>query len=135
VLLFIPIEPAFALAVQTDAALFNEAFEKNIVIVSPTTLLATLRTVASIWRNEKQSANAMDIAKKAGDLYDKFVGFIADLVEVGKKIDQTKAGYSDAMNKLMDGRGNIINRFEELKTLGAKAAKSIPQQIIDRAEK
>ena len=135
VLLFIPIEPAFALAVQSDAALFNEAFEKNIVIVSPTTLLATLRTVASIWRNEKQSANAMDIAKKAGDLYDKFVGFMADLVEVGKKIDQTKAGYSDAMNKLIDGRGNIINRFEELKTLGAKAAKSIPQQIIDRADK
>ncbi len=134
VLLFIPIEPAFALAVQSDAGLFNDAFEKNIVIVSPTTLLATLRTVASIWRNEKQSANAIDIAKKAGDLYDKFEGFIKDLIEVGKKIDQTKANYSDAMNKLVDGKGNIINRFEELRKLGAKADKQLPQSLVDRAE-
>ena len=134
VLLFIPIEPAFALAVQSDAGLFNDAFEKNIVIVSPTTLLATLRTVASIWRNEKQSANAIDIAKKAGDLYDKFEGFIKDLIEVGKKIDQTKANYSDAMNKLVDGKGNIINRFEELRKLGAKADKQVPQSLVDRAE-
>lgn len=135
VLLFIPIEPAFALAVQSDAGLFNDAFEKNIVIVSPTTLLATLRTVASIWRNEKQSANAIDIAKKAGDLYDKFEGFIKDLIEVGKKIDQTKSNYSDAMNKLVDGKGNIINRFEELRKLGAKADKQLPQSLVDRAEK
>lgn len=135
VLLFIPIEPAFALAVQSDAGLFNDAFEKNIVIVSPTTLLATLRTVASIWRNEKQSNNAIEIAKKAGDLYDKFEGFIRDILEVGKKIDQTKANYSDAMNKLVDGRGNIISRFEELKMLGAKADKQLPQSLIDRAEK
>lgn len=134
VLLFIPIEPAFALAVQSDAGLFNDAFERNIVIVSPTTLLATLRTVASIWRNEKQSANAIDIAKKAGDLYDKFEGFIKDLIEVGKKIDQTKANYSDAMNKLVDGKGNIINRFEELRKLGAKADKQLPQSLVDRAE-
>lgn len=134
VLLFIPIEPAFALAVQSDAGLFNDAFEKNIVIVSPTTLLATLRTVASIWRNEKQSANAIDIAKKAGDLYDKFEGFIKDLIEVGKKIDQTKVNYSDAMNKLVDGKGNIINRFEELRKLGAKADKQLPQSLVDRAE-
>ncbi|MFY7734352.1 MAG: DNA recombination protein RmuC [Bacteroidia bacterium] len=135
VLLFIPIEPAFALAVQSDPGLFNDAFEKNIVIVSPTTLLATLRTVASIWRNEKQSANAIDIAKKAGDLYDKFEGFIKDLIEVGKKIDQTKSNYSDAMNKLVDGKGNIINRFEELRKLGAKADKQLPQSLVDRAEK
>jgi DNA recombination protein RmuC len=135
VLLFIPIEPAFALAVQSDSGLFNDAFEKNIVIVSPSTLLATLRTVASIWRNEKQSNNAIEIAKKAGDLYDKFEGFIKDILEVGKKIDQTKSNYSDAMNKLIDGRGNIISRFEELKTLGAKADKQLPQSLIDRAEK
>jgi DNA recombination protein RmuC len=135
VLLFIPIEPAFALAVQSDPGLFNDAFEKNIVIVSPTTLLATLRTVASIWRNEKQSANAIDIAKKAGDLHDKFEGFIKDLIEVGKKIDQTKSNYNDAMNKLVDGKGNIINRFEELRKLGAKADKQLPQSLVDRAEK
>lgn len=135
VLLFIPIEPAFALAVQSEPGLFNEAFEKNIVIVSPTTLLATLRTVASIWRNEKQSANAIEIAKKAGDLYDKFDGFIADMIDVGKKIDQSKAGYSDAMNKLVDGKGNIINRFEDLKKLGAKANKQLPQSLVDRSEK
>lgn len=134
VLLFIPIEPAFALAVQNDAGLFNDAFEKNIVIVSPSTLLATLRTVSSIWRYERQSANALDIAQKAGDLYDKFEGFVKDMIEVGKKIDQSKAGYADAMNKLVDGKGNIISRFETLKQLGAKASKQLPQQLIDRAE-
>jgi DNA recombination protein RmuC len=134
VLLFIPIEPAFALAVQHDANLFNDAFEKNIVIVSPTTLLATLRTVSNIWRQENQSKNAFEIAKKAGDLYDKFVGFTEDMIDLGKKMDQGKATYSDAMKKLTDGTGNIVKRVEELKKMGAGTNKSISTKLIERSE-
>ncbi|HJU46357.1 MAG TPA: DNA recombination protein RmuC, partial [Chitinophagaceae bacterium] len=103
VLLFIPIEPAFALAVQQDMQLFQDAFDKNIVIVSPSTLLATLRTVASIWRQENHNRNALEIAQKAGDLYDKFNGFIEDMIDVGKKLDGSKKSYSDAMKKLTEG--------------------------------
>lgn len=134
VLLFIPIEPAFALAVQHDANLFNDAFEKNIVIVSPTTLLATLRTVSNIWRQENQSKNAFEIAKKAGDLYDKFVGFTEDMIDLGKKMDQGKATYTDAMKKLSDGTGNIVKRVEELKKMGAGTNKSISPKLIERSE-
>lgn len=133
VLLFIPVEPAFALAVQHDNQLFNDAFDKNIVIVSPSTLLATLRTVASIWRQENQNRNAIEIARKAGDLYDKFSGFIDDMIDLGKKMDQSKNAYVDAMKKLVEGRGNLVNRVEDLKKMGAKASKSIPQALIDRA--
>jgi DNA recombination protein RmuC len=133
VLLFIPVEPAFALAVQHDNQLFNDAFDKNIVIVSPSTLLATLRTVASIWRQENQNRNAIEIARKAGDLYDKFTGFVDDMIELGKKMDQGKNTYVDAMKKLSEGRGNLVGRVEELKKMGAKASKSIPQALIERA--
>lgn len=133
VLLFIPIEPAFALAVQQDAQLFNDAFERNIVIVSPSTLLATLRTIASIWRQENQNKNAFEIANKAGDLYDKFNGFIEDMLDLGKKMDQSKNSYVDAMKKLVDGRGNLINKVEDLKKMGAKASKSLPQNLLNRS--
>lgn len=133
VLMFIPIEPAFALAVQNDPSLFYDAFEKNIVIVSPSTLLATLRTISSIWKQERQNKNALEIAKKSGELYDKFVGFVNDLVEVGKKLDSTKDSYTEAMKKLTEGSGNLVRRVENIKHLGAKATKSINQQILDRA--
>jgi len=133
VLLFVPIEPAFALSVQNDAQLFNDAFEKNIVIVSPSTLLATLRTVASIWRNENQNKNAVEIARKAGDLYDKFTGFIDDMIDLGKKMDNSKNSYVEAMKKLAEGRGNLVGKVEELKKMGAKASKSIPASLIDRS--
>ncbi|MEO8513039.1 MAG: DNA recombination protein RmuC [Ignavibacteria bacterium] len=133
VLMFIPIEPAFALAVQNDAALFYDAFEKNIVIVSPSTLLATLRTISSIWKQEKQNRNALDIAKKGGELYDKLVGFVEDLIKVGTRMDDAKKSYVDAMNKLKEGKGNIISRAEKLKLMGAKATKSIDQRIVDIA--
>jgi DNA recombination protein RmuC len=133
VLLFIPVEPAFAAAVQHDGQLFTDAFEKNIVIVSPSTLLATLRTVSNIWRQEYQNRNAAEIAKKAGDLYDKFHGFITDMIDIGKKMDQSKAAYSEAMKKLAEGRGNIVNRVEELRKMGASASKQIPQNLLDRA--
>ena len=133
VLLFVPIEPAFAIALNSDNHLYNKAFEKNIVIVTPSTLLATLRTIDSMWNNEKQQRNALEIARQAGALYDKFDGLLKDLIGIGKRIDDSKKEYSNAMNKLFDGRGNLINSVEKLKKMGAKAKKSIPEKIIDRA--
>ena len=134
VLLFIPIEPAFAVALNSDNHLYNKAFEKNIVIVTPSTLLATLRTIDSMWNNEKQQRNALEIARQAGALYDKFHGLLADLINIGKRIDDSKKEYSNAMNKLFDGRGNLINSVEKLKKMGAKAKKALPEKIIDRAK-
>ncbi|NUY82004.1 DNA recombination protein RmuC [Flavobacterium sp. MAH-1] len=134
VLLFIPIEPAFALALNEDATLYNRAFEKNIVIVTPSTLLATLRTIDSMWTNQKQQENAYEIARQAGALYDKFEGFVADLVKIGKKIDESKIEYSGAMNKLVEGKGNLITSVERLKKMGAKAKKALPENILRRAD-
>jgi DNA recombination protein RmuC len=134
VLMFMPVEPAFALAVQNDQTIFNDAFEMNIVIVSPSTLLATLRTVSSIWRQEKQNRNAMEIAKQSGDMLDKFTSFVEDLISVGKSLVSTKDNYDRAMNKLTDGRGNLISRAEKIKQLGAKASKSLPPNILNRAD-
>ncbi len=134
VLLFIPIEPAFAVAINNDNSLYNKAFEQNIVIVTPSTLLATLRTIDSMWNNEKQQRNAIEIARQAGALYDKFEGFVGDLTKVGKKMDDAKNEYKGAMNKLVEGRGNIITSIEKLKKMGAKAKKSIPEPILKRAQ-
>jgi DNA recombination protein RmuC len=134
VLMFMPIEPAFALAVQSDTTLFSDAFEKNIVIVSPSTLLATLRTIASIWRQENQNKNALEIARQSGALYDKFVSFVDDLLNVGKRIDESKNSYLDAMKKLTDGSGNLVRRAEKIKLLGAKTTKNLPKSILDRAD-
>ena len=133
VLLFIPIEPAFALALNEDNTLYNKAFEKNIVIVTPSTLLATLRTIDSMWTNQKQQENAIEIARQAGALYDKFEGFVSDLIKIGKKMDEAKVEYGNAMNKLVDGSGNLVNRVEKLKKMGAKAKKALPENIIKRA--
>jgi len=134
VLMFMPVEPAFALAVQNDSELFNDAFNKNIVIVSPSTLLATLRTVASIWRQENQNRNALEIARQSGALYDKFQGLIMDLIELGKKMDSMKDRYSDVMRKLHLGKGNLVSSVERIKRLGANTTKSLPQQLLDRAD-
>ena len=134
VLLFVPIEPAFALALNEDSGLYNKAFEKNIVIVTPSTLLATLRTIDSMWTNQKQQENAYEIARQAGALYDKFEGFVSDLIKIGKRMDEAKAEYGNAMNKLVDGKGNLITSVEKLKKMGAKAKKSLPESIISRAE-
>lgn len=133
VLLFIPIEPAFALAINDDNTLYNKAFEKNIVIVTPTTLLATLRTIDSMWTNQKQQENAIEIARQAGALYDKFEGFVSDLIKIGKKMDEAKTEYGSAMNKLTEGSGNLVNRVENLKKMGAKAKKALPESILKRA--
>ncbi|MGV9004669.1 DNA recombination protein RmuC [Flavobacterium sp.] len=135
VLLFIPIESAFALALNEDISLYNKAFEKNIVIVTPSTLLATLRTIDSMWTNQKQQENALEIARQAGALYDKFEGFVSDLVKIGKKMDEAKIEYQGAMNKLVDGKGNLIASVEKLKKMGAKAKKALPENILIRAEK
>ena len=133
VLLFIPIESAFAIALNEDNSLYNKAFEKNIIIVTPTTLLATLRTIDSMWTNQKQQENALEIARQAGALYDKFEGFVSDLVKLGKKMDEAKTEYQGAMNKLVDGNGNLITSVEKLKKMGAKAKKALPENIVNRA--
>ena len=133
VLLFIPIESAFAVALNEDTTLYNKAFEKNIVIVTPSTLLATLRTIDSMWTNQKQQENAIEIARQAGALYDKFEGFVADLIKIGKKMDEAKIEYGNAMNKLVDGKGNLVNSVEKLKKMGAKAKKALPEAILKRA--
>lgn len=133
VLLFIPMEPAFAIALNEDTTLYNKAFERNIVIVTPSTLLATLRTIDSMWTNQKQQENAYEIARQAGALYDKFEGFVGDLTKVGNKMKDAQGEYQNAMSKLVDGRGNIITSIEKLKKMGAKAKKSLPENILSRA--
>jgi DNA recombination protein RmuC len=134
VLLFMPIESAFSLALQNDADLFSYAWDRNVVIVSPTTLLATLRTIASIWKHEKQTQNAIEIARQGGLLYDKFVSFLADLEKVGNQLDTVKKTYDEAHKKLSSGGGNLIGKVEKLKELGARTAKSLPKNLLDKAE-
>lgn len=133
VLLFIPVEPAFSVAVESDFELFNEAFERNIVLVTTSTLLATLRTIASIWRVEYQSRNAMEIAKQGGALYDKFVNLIHELMDLGKKMKDSQKAYEETMVKLT-GHGNLVTRVENIKKLGAKTTKVMPAAILQRAE-
>ena len=133
VLLFIPIEIAFALALKEDSNLYSSAFEKNIIIVTPTTLLATLRTIDSMWTNQKQQENAMEIARQAGALYDKFVGFVTNLSNLGKRLDDSKAEYDSAMNKLHEGKGNLITSAEKLRKMGAKAKKELPEAMVAKA--
>jgi DNA recombination protein RmuC len=133
VLMFINVEPAFIVAARNDSTLYNDAFEKNIVIVCASTLMATLRTIASIWRRENQTRNAIEIARKSGELYDKFVGFLDDLKSIGDKLQASQKSYEDALSKLTSGRGNIIRRAAELKEIGAKATKALPSSLVDKA--
>jgi len=133
VLLFIPIEPALSLAIQHDNQLFTDAFEKNIVIVSPSTLLATLRTIASIWRQENQNRNALEIARQSGDLYDKFKRFVDDLQKMGNQLNTLQNTYTDSMKKLSEGKGNLIARAEKIRKLGAKTSSSFSGELIERA--
>ena len=133
VLLFVPIEPAFAMALNADGSLYSDAFDKNIVIVTPTTLLATLRTIDTMWQNDKQQRNALEIAAAAGSLYDKFVLLTDDLIKVGQQMDTVQKTYKSSMNKLSAGSGNLIGRLERLKKLGAKANKSLNDKLVTRA--
>ncbi len=126
-----PIESAFSIAIQADIELFNFAWEKKVVIVSPTTLLATLRTIASIWKHEKQTQNALEIARQGGALYDKFHGLISDMEKMGTQLNTVRKTYDEARNKLVDGRGNLISQVEKLKKLGAKAGKTLPEKYLE----
>jgi DNA recombination protein RmuC len=134
VLLFIPIESSFSTVIQNDHELWNYAWDKKIVLVSPATLLATLRTIASVWKQEKQNANFSEIARQAGAMYDKFVGFLDDMVEIESRITQTQKAYDSAINKLRDGNGNLIRSADKLKELGAKTEKKLPPKFIDQGE-
>ncbi len=134
VVMFIPIEPALGIAAIQEPNLFYEATEKNVMLVSPSMLLATLRTIASVWRHESHNRNAMEIARQGGAMYDKFVGFVEDLIKVGKQIHSTQETYEEAMSKLHKGTGNLVKRAQDLKQLGAKTTKILPQQLLDRTE-
>ncbi|MFT2096861.1 DNA recombination protein RmuC [Marinomonas sp. 2405UD66-6] len=131
VLLFIPIEAAFGLALQADNGLFSEAFEHNIIIVGPSNLLATLRTIQNIWRNEKQSQNAIEIARQAGAMYDKFSGFVQDMDDIGNKLEAVSRSHDSALKKLTVGRGNLVSRAEKLKLMGAKTSKALPTEYLN----
>ena len=134
VLMFVPIEPALLTAFNYDNNLFLDALDKNVVLVSNSTLLATLSTVASVWKQEDQKKNALEIAKAGGLLYDKFEGFVQDLLDIGNKINSSQDSYQSAMDKLTKQSGNLVWQVERLKTLGVKTKKSIPQKLIDRAK-
>ncbi len=129
VLLFMPIESAFSVALEADHSIFEYAWERKIVIVSPSTLLATLKTIHAIWQSEKQSRNAQEIARQGGALYDKFVNFVNELDKIGKQISQTQQTYSSAMKKLSSGKGNLINRVENLRSLGVKRTKDLDKYL------
>lgn len=132
VLMFIPVEASFSVAVQGDSELFSYAWERKIVIVSPTTLLATLRTISSIWKQENQTRNAQEIARLSGSLYDKFIGFTEDMIKIKNNIDRTSDAYNDAIKKMRDGNGNIIRTAEKIKELGAKTGtKTLPPSFSD----
>ena len=133
VIMFVPIEPALMIALQQDQDLYLQALDKNVVMVSTSTLLATLTTVASIWKQEDQKRNVIEIARQAGALYDKFEGLVQDLIKVGKQLNASQEGYKSAMNKLTEGKGNLISRVENLKTLGAKTKKALPPNLLERA--
>jgi len=131
VFMFMPIDAAYSVAIQNDPGLSQYAFEKNIVFVSPTMLLTTLKLAQNLWRLDQQNRNAVEIAEKAGALYDKFVNFVADIEEVGARIDSSKKSYENAHNKLRSGRGNLIRRVEDLKVLGAKTSKKLEHEALN----
>lgn len=126
VLMFIPIDPAFAAAIETDTGLYEWAFDRRVILVTSPTLLVTLKTVASLWKQDRQTKNALEIAKRGGLLYDKFVGLYADLEAIGKHLENTQKSYGNALGKLRDGRGNLLSQVDELRDLGVKTKKSLP---------
>ena len=134
IIMFIPIEPAYILAIQSEKNLYEEALEKRIVFVSPTLLIPSLQLIKNVWKQEYQNRHVLDIANKAGDLYDKFVGFTEDLITLGRHLDSSKKFYEDSMKKLSVGSGNLVRRTEELKKLGAKASKSIDAKLVSKSE-
>jgi DNA recombination protein RmuC len=134
VILFVPIEPAFLLALESDSSLWVHAWEKNILLVSPSTLLFVVRTVAHLWRQEEQARNVQQIAERGAELYDKFAGFVEDLSKLGARIEQTRNAYDAAFDKLTRGRGNLVRQVEMLRALGVQPTKRMPRQLTQRAE-
>ena len=134
IIMFIPIEPAYILAIQSERSLYEEALEKRIVFVSPTLLIPSLQLIKNVWKQEYQNRHVIEIANKAGDLYDKFVGFTEDLLNLGRHLDSSKKFYEESMKKLSHGSGNLVHKVEDLKKLGAKASKSIDQKLLSRSE-
>ena len=134
VLLFVPVESAFTLAMEKDPSLFTEAFEKRLVIVSPTTLMMTLRIIDNVWRYEKQNKNAQEIARRAGALYDKLRVVLEDMDQLGRNLDQASRSYDSAYTRLAKGRGNLVRQVEQFRELGATVKRSIPQEIVDEAD-
>jgi len=134
VFLFFPLESAFSVALQTEPSITDFAWKESVVIVSPTTLLATLRTVAFMWQRDKERTNAVEISQKAGSLYDKFVLFIDDLRQVGQHLERSSASYEEAYKKLSTGRGNIISRLEDIKAMGARTRKNIPSSVVSNSD-
>jgi len=131
VMLFMPIEPAYLIVIQKDPELWNYAYEKRILLISPTNLIAALKMIASIWRQEYQSQNVMEIALQSGALYDKFVGLVEDLQDIGSKLESTRKAHDSAMNKLSTGKGNLLGRVENIKKLGAQTKKDLPKELME----
>ena len=132
VLMFIPVEPAFSLAMMKEPDLYQDAFSRRVVIVSPSTLLATLFTVANIWKYENQSRNAREIAAESGKLYDKFVNFVDDLQKIGTHLSRTESAWTDAMKKLNTGRGNLVSKAEKIREMGSDASKKLPETLLEQ---
>ncbi len=134
VMMFLPVEPAYLIAIQKDSDLWNYAYDKRVLLISPTNLIAALKMVESLWKQEYQSKNVLEIAKQSGDLYDKFVGLAEDLTDIGNKLKATQKSYDLSMNKLLTGKGNLVGRVEKIKKLGAKTSKVLSQQFLNRLE-
>ena len=132
-MMFVANEPALTIALKEDPGLYEKALDKNIVLVSTSTLVATLRTISYIWKQDSQNKNAVEIARQAGALYDKFTAFTDDLVKVGKNLNTTQTTYQEAMKKLSEGKGNLVRRAESLREMGAQTTKQIDSRIVDRA--
>ena len=132
VVLFMPVEPAYLLAIQNEPQLWNYAYEKRILLISPTNLIAVLKMIESLWKQEYQSRNVFEIARQGGELYDKFAGLIEDLTDIGNKLDQTRKSYESSMNKLATGKGNLVGRVQKLKELGVKTRKTLPDNLLQR---
>ncbi|MCK4289102.1 MAG: DNA recombination protein RmuC [Bacteroidales bacterium] len=134
VMMFLPVEPAYLIAIQKDSDLWNYAYDKRVLLISPTNLIAALKMVESLWKQEYQSKNVLEIAKQSGDLYDKFVGLAEDLTDIGNKLKATQKSYDSSMNKLLTGKGNLVGRVEKIKKLGAKTSKVLSQQFLNKLE-
>ncbi len=134
VVMFIPVEPAFLVALQNDAELWSDAYQQGILLVGPTTLLYVIRIVNVLWQQEKQARNVRDVMERGAELYDKFVGFVTDMEAIGDSLRRTDASYTSAMKKLSDGRGNLVRQVEMLKKLGLQTTKSLPRNLLDRAD-